>query len=59
MSSKTMTQIDQLWNVPKQDMAALADVLDPTRKEPEVGYQFSNGRKFLRPHNPYGWADDE
>lgn len=57
--SKMLTDKDQLWNVPKQDMGALADILDPSRKDPEEGYRFSNGRKFFRPHNPYDWADDE
>ena len=44
------------------DMAALVKALDPERDEPQVAYQFSNGRKFYSSvTNPYAWAaeDDE
>lgn len=44
---------NELWNQPTVDMAALVDALEPERREPEVAYEFSNGRKFRRTDDPY------
>jgi hypothetical protein len=40
------------------DMGAVVDALDPDRRLPEVSYEFSNGRKFRRPEDPYAYAKD-
>ena len=40
------------------DMGEIVDALDPDRKKPEIAYEFSNGRKFERPTNPYEWAEE-
>lgn len=40
------------------DMGAVVDALDPERRKPEIAYEFSNGRKFERPADPYGYVNE-
>jgi len=53
-----ITSIDRELLSGTVDMSALVDALDPERHEPEIAYEFSNGRRFYRSPDPYAWAKE-